>query len=49
MPPLLISHVHERLQREDPLYANFERLAPDVRRLHYLGQTLEGIVGYLQG
>jgi len=50
-PPVLISHVHERLQREDQLYANFERLAPDVRQreLHYLGQTLEGIVGYLQG
>jgi glyoxylase-like metal-dependent hydrolase (beta-lactamase superfamily II) len=51
VPPMLISRVHERLQIEDPLYANFERLAPDVRQreLHYLGQTLEGIVGYLQG
>jgi glyoxylase-like metal-dependent hydrolase (beta-lactamase superfamily II) len=51
IPPLLISRVHERLMREDPLYANFERLAPDVRQreLHYLGQTLEGIVGHLRG
>jgi len=51
VPPMLISRVHERLMREDPLYANFERLAPAVRQreLHYLGQTLEGIVGYLVG
>jgi glyoxylase-like metal-dependent hydrolase (beta-lactamase superfamily II) len=48
--PVLVARVHERLLQDDPLYANFVHLAPDIRQreMHYLGQTLEGIVGYLQ-
>jgi len=47
----LVKHVHERLLREDPLYSTFAYLAPDIqeRERHYLGQTLEGIAGYLRG
>ena len=46
----LVQRAHEHFLATDALYTNVIRLDEDVQRRerHYLGQTLEGMVGYIQ-
>lgn len=49
-PEDLQRRVHERLLRVDPWYGTFPRLPRDLqeREYHYMGQSLEGMLGYVR-